>query len=221
MRRFILIVTAIAIALVGYENPIQAQVQVNSGGIALPVIDTNVLVEGSLNPTKGIRFEVDGLTSGVTRVITAQDANGTMVLDTGTGFTPPTGMLTIGRLLVTGFTPTCSSTGATSAAISSNSTDLAGSCIIVGNGANATGIVTLTFSTSAGAYGSSAAPCILSLGNGSNGTSAAWDIHSLVVQTSYSTTAPTFTWYNNSLIAAVPLVLNQSYNVTYLCPGRL
>lgn len=47
---------------------------------SLPVADTQEIVKGSADSTKKIRFEVDGLTTGTTRVLTVPDANGTMTL---------------------------------------------------------------------------------------------------------------------------------------------
>lgn len=41
----------------------------------LPVADTQTVVKGSADATKLIRFEVDGLTTGTTRVLTPPDAN--------------------------------------------------------------------------------------------------------------------------------------------------
>jgi hypothetical protein len=48
------------------------------GGTSLPVADTQTIVKGSSDGTKLIRFEVDGLTAGQTRVITAPDSNTTL-----------------------------------------------------------------------------------------------------------------------------------------------
>lgn len=45
------------------------------GGASLPVVDTTSVVEGSVDATKEIRFEVDGLTTGTVRVLTPPDAN--------------------------------------------------------------------------------------------------------------------------------------------------
>jgi hypothetical protein len=42
---------------------------------SLPVVDTTSIVKGSDDSTKQIRFEVDGLTTGTTRVLTPQDAD--------------------------------------------------------------------------------------------------------------------------------------------------
>lgn len=54
------------------------------GGSTLPVADTTAIVKGSADTTKQVRFEVDGLTSGATRVLTVPDADMTLV---GTGTT--------------------------------------------------------------------------------------------------------------------------------------
>lgn len=40
-----------------------------------PFTDTNALIKGSADPTKLFRFEVDGFTAGVTRVLTPQNAD--------------------------------------------------------------------------------------------------------------------------------------------------
>lgn len=52
--------------------------QAASSGTALPVIDTTNIIKGSVDATKLVRFEVDGLTSGATRVLTVQDASYTL-----------------------------------------------------------------------------------------------------------------------------------------------
>lgn len=44
-------------------------------GLGLPVADTQTIVKGSVDATKLIRFEVDGLTASTTRVLTAPDAD--------------------------------------------------------------------------------------------------------------------------------------------------
>ena len=44
-------------------------------GTGLPVADTQTIVKGSMDATKLIRFEVDGLTASTTRVLTAPDAD--------------------------------------------------------------------------------------------------------------------------------------------------
>lgn len=43
-----------------------------------PFVDTNALIKGSSDATKLARFEVDGLTASTTRVLTVQDASGTV-----------------------------------------------------------------------------------------------------------------------------------------------
>jgi hypothetical protein len=48
------------------------------GGSSLPAADTQTIVKGSVDATKLIRFEVDGLTAGATRVITVPDADITL-----------------------------------------------------------------------------------------------------------------------------------------------
>lgn len=50
-----------------------------SAALGLPVVDTTAIVKGSADGTKLMRFEVDGLTSGNTRVITVPDKNLTLV----------------------------------------------------------------------------------------------------------------------------------------------
>ena len=46
-----------------------------SNSFALPVADTTIIVKGSSDVSKLLRFEVDGFTSGTTRVLTPQDAD--------------------------------------------------------------------------------------------------------------------------------------------------
>lgn len=48
------------------------------GGSTLPVADTTAIVKGSADATKQVRFEVDGLTTGTTRVVTVPDADLTL-----------------------------------------------------------------------------------------------------------------------------------------------
>lgn len=45
------------------------------GGGSLPVVDTTSIAEGSVDATKEVRLEVDGLTTGTVRVLTMPDAN--------------------------------------------------------------------------------------------------------------------------------------------------
>jgi len=44
-----------------------------AGGDTLPVVDTTGIAKGSVDATKIVRFEVDGLTTGTTRVLTVPD----------------------------------------------------------------------------------------------------------------------------------------------------
>ena len=52
--------------------------QGNDGRLT-PVVDTNEIVKGSVDATKKVRFEVDGLTTGTTRVLTVPDKDITLV----------------------------------------------------------------------------------------------------------------------------------------------
>lgn len=49
-----------------------------SGGLGVPVIDSTVIAFGSSDATKKLRFEVDGFTTGTTRVMTFPNANTTI-----------------------------------------------------------------------------------------------------------------------------------------------
>lgn len=49
-------------------------------GTAAAFVDSNPIVKGSVDPTKQVRLEVDGLTAGQTRVITVPDKSGTLAL---------------------------------------------------------------------------------------------------------------------------------------------
>ena len=50
-------------------------VSCSGGGSTPPFVDTTNIIKGSVDATKLLRFEVDGLTTATTRVWTAQDAN--------------------------------------------------------------------------------------------------------------------------------------------------
>ena len=54
------------------------QFQITGNGFNAPFLDTHPVVEGSSDSTKKIRFEVDGLTTATTRIITPLDADFTM-----------------------------------------------------------------------------------------------------------------------------------------------
>ena len=64
------------------------QIRVNAGASALeyftpsanPFDDSTALVKGSADATKLLRFEVDGFTTGTTRVLTPPDADGTIAV---------------------------------------------------------------------------------------------------------------------------------------------
>lgn len=53
------------------------------GGSTLPVADTTGIAKGSVDATKIIRLEVDGLTTATTRVWTVQDVDGTVLVTGG------------------------------------------------------------------------------------------------------------------------------------------
>jgi hypothetical protein len=69
----------------GQFRNVAGDVKVRSGGVVrnlsdigattLPVPDTTSIVEGSVTPSKQLRFEVDGFTASTTRVITPPDAD--------------------------------------------------------------------------------------------------------------------------------------------------
>lgn len=52
--------------------------QIEAISTQLPFIDTIPMIRGSADNTKQARFEVDGFTTGTTRVMTIQDADGTL-----------------------------------------------------------------------------------------------------------------------------------------------
>lgn len=53
-------------------------VETTASGASAPFVDSTALVKGSADATKQLRFEVDGFTTGVTRVIAPPDYDGTM-----------------------------------------------------------------------------------------------------------------------------------------------
>lgn len=60
----------------------------SSGGTTLPVTDAQTVIKGSADATKLLRFEVDGFTTGTTRVLTPPNADGTIaVLGTAQSWT--------------------------------------------------------------------------------------------------------------------------------------
>jgi len=71
------------------QQSIKKYVDDNAGGDTLPVADTTGIAKGSADATKIVRFEVDGLTTGTTRVITPPDKN--ITLDDVGDHRPPHG----------------------------------------------------------------------------------------------------------------------------------
>jgi len=53
------------------------------GSAGLPVVDSTAIAKGSVDGTKQVRLEVDGLTTGTTRVLSVQDVDGTIVVTGG------------------------------------------------------------------------------------------------------------------------------------------
>src|SRR5438105_983603 len=70
------------VTLTASDNQAQGRVDVtinaSGGGSSLPVSDATIIVQGSGDATKQLRFEVDGFTTGTTRVLTPQDASYTI-----------------------------------------------------------------------------------------------------------------------------------------------
>lgn len=85
--------------------------QLIANGQVAPFLDTNALVKGSADGTKKIRFEVDGLTTGTTRVLTVADIDSAIgkqptrqVFTSGSGatYTTPAGATRINVRVVGG-----------------------------------------------------------------------------------------------------------------------
>lgn len=53
---------------------------ITKDGTQNPFIDSNPVIVGSADSTKKVRFEVDGLTTGTTRVVTVPDKSGTLAM---------------------------------------------------------------------------------------------------------------------------------------------
>ena len=117
-----------------------------------------------------------------------------------------------------GTAPTCAFTsgGGTSpsCALDTGSTDRLGKMTLTtGSGSpGSTGSITLTFNSS---LGTNMAVCFIQLGSGST----AWSVNSSATQTTYSKTAPVFSWSSNSATAAVALTASTNYKMAYLCEG--
>jgi len=62
---------------------------IEAGADALPVVDTTELVKGSVDATKKVRIEADGLTTATTRVLTMPDSD--ITPDHNTASRPPNG----------------------------------------------------------------------------------------------------------------------------------
>lgn len=85
-------------------------IQVNTSGtpsvqtaatiVTSGLVDTTAIIKGSSDATKGIRFEVDGNTTGTTRVLTPPNYNGTLATLAGTEFL--TGKTVNGMSLIVG-----------------------------------------------------------------------------------------------------------------------
>lgn len=90
-RPLVMIVLVLTLALGGVTMADISFSNRSSGGSALPVVDTTALVKGSGDPTKLVRFEVDGLTTATTRAITPPDGDTIIPLITqALTFTGPT-----------------------------------------------------------------------------------------------------------------------------------
>lgn len=100
----------------------------SGGGTSLPVADTQTIVSGSSDATKLLRFEVDGFTTGTTRVVTFTNADQTVAC--------------------IGCTQTFTAANTFSSTVSLNATTNVGGTVTVGAGGAAdNGIVELTAST--------------------------------------------------------------------------
>lgn len=73
--------------------------QLISNGQVAPFLDTNALIKGSADGTKKVRFEVDGLTTATTRVLTVADGDFTIA----DGFTTGDVKLTLKTVADTGW----------------------------------------------------------------------------------------------------------------------
>lgn len=69
-----------SVVLYPSQSAVVTYVAAQIGAGAPPFLDTNPLVKGSGDATKLLRFEVDGFTTGATRVLTPPDQGGTLAL---------------------------------------------------------------------------------------------------------------------------------------------
>jgi len=124
------------------------------------------------------------------------------------------------HVLTVGTAPTCAfSTGggsSPSCALQTGSTDHAGTMILTtGNGSpSSAGTVTLTFN---GTMGTNSPVCVASLTKGA----VDWSVSSTVRMTTFSTTAPVFTWNSQSATALVNLTASTAgYDISYICYAK-
>lgn len=75
--------TAVSVGAASVTNPSIGTAAI-SGFSAPPFTDTNTLIKGSADATKLLRFEVDGFTTGTTRVLTPPNFDGTIATLAGT-----------------------------------------------------------------------------------------------------------------------------------------
>jgi len=67
-----------AVSAVNNAGQNRTDITITAGGTSLPVVDTTPIVFGSTDATKQMRFEIDGFTTGTTRVMTLPDADVTL-----------------------------------------------------------------------------------------------------------------------------------------------
>lgn len=113
---------------------------------------------------------------------------------------------------ISGIAPTCSTTNASACTVVGTNESL--TIKVTGNGANASGVVTLTFAgTVTPPAGINAqAFCNANLSNASAGQ---WVAGATIIPTAYSATAPTFTWTNNATVLTNATV----YEMIVTCPA--
>lgn len=80
MKKLLLVLLFLGNTLTAQDQPGLVTTTSGGGGASLPVVDTTSIVEGSADPTKELRFEIDGFTAGATRVLTPPNADGTIAV---------------------------------------------------------------------------------------------------------------------------------------------
>jgi hypothetical protein len=158
---------------------------VASGGVgaSAPFTDTTAIVKGSADATKKIRFEADGLTTGTTRVLTIQDADGTVALTSQLSSYQPvdSDLTTIAGLTATTDNFIQSKSGAwASRTVAQVSTDLQGTGLIT----DAVGFRTIPQNSQSAAY-----------------TTVAADAGKHILHPAADTTARTWTIDSNANVA--------------------